>query len=159
MAGGGGPPRLLGQEGKPRGPGGQCRLHARDGWAATVEWPAWYEGDFDRRIRLKPRYGVIVGYNLNDSLSTSSFGSNQLYRLLDLAQPQEAAEACNAFIQVRTLLRCTARHADRPVLQCTASAGRFGIAEANTWSSGRTSTAWRAKKKCWRGTATRCGRV
>lgn len=35
---------------------------------------------------------------------------------------------------MRTLLRFMARQAARPMLQCTASAERFGIAETNTWN-------------------------
>lgn len=59
---------------------------------AVVEWPAWYEHEFDKRVRLNPRYAIIVGYNLNDFLSSSADGDNQLHRLLDLSKPIEVGK-------------------------------------------------------------------
>lgn len=44
---------------------------------------------------------------------------------------------CNAFFMTRELLRCAARHTERPALQCAASAERFGIAQSNAWSYAR----------------------
>lgn len=58
---------------------------------AVVEWPAWYEEDFDRRARLNPRHAVIVGYNLNDFRSNSGNASSQINRLLDLSKPVDVA--------------------------------------------------------------------
>lgn len=54
--------------------------------------------------------------------------------------PTEVGKVCKASIRVHTLLRFMARHADRPVLQCTAPAERFGIAETNTWNFFRAHT-------------------
>lgn len=63
----------------------------------VVDWPVWYHDELDKRIRLSPRYAVIVGYNLNDVLSSSAFGTNQLHRLFDMTKPEGAGKVCKAF--------------------------------------------------------------
>lgn len=77
---------------------------------------------------------MTVGYNLNDVVPAPGVGDNQLHRMPEFTNHIEAGKLCKAFIRARALLRCMARHADRPVLQCTVSAGRSGTAGRNTWS-------------------------
>lgn len=96
-------------------------------WQAIVEWLAWYEDSFEKRTLLNSRH-AMVGYTLNDSMSASGCGQNQLHRMLDFTKPNEAGMAVQG---LHAGPQHMARHADRPVLQRTASAERFVIAERN----------------------------
>lgn len=102
---------------------------------------------FDKRARLNSRQTVILGHRLNDVVSFT--------KLI------EAGKAYKAYIRPRTLLRVAARRADRPVMQCAASAARFGIVELNWlgYTSGLTTTSWLARRVCCCGSATSYGRV
>lgn len=57
-----------------------------------------------KRTRLNSRYAVIVE-TINDFVSASGYGENQLHHMLDFIRPNEAGMACKALLRVWFMTR------------------------------------------------------